>query len=69
MNAELQRWVSDEGGQDLIEYLLLGSFLAIASWVGLQLLETAINTTYQSWDKASQEIWEVPDPVPDAAGS
>jgi Flp pilus assembly pilin Flp len=67
MKAILRRWLLDDSGQDLIEYLLLASFIAIASWVGLQLMETAINTTYQSWDKASQEIWEVPEPV--AAGS
>jgi Flp pilus assembly pilin Flp len=67
MKAILRRWLLDDSGQDLIEYLLLASFIAIASWVGLQLLETAINTTYQTWDKASQEIWEVPEPV--AAGS
>ena len=67
MKAGLRRWLSDDSGQDLIEYLLLASFIGIGSWVGLQLMETAINTTYQSWDKASQEIWEAPEPV--AAGS
>jgi Flp pilus assembly pilin Flp len=67
MNQQLQRWLSDESGQDLIEYLLLGSFLAIASWVGVQALEVAIGTTYESWDDASQAIWEPSDPV--GAGS
>ena len=67
MNASLRRLLSDDSGQDLIEYLLLASFIAIASWVGLQLLETAMNVTYQSWDKASQDAWEVPEPV--GAGS
>ena len=67
MNEALRRLLSDDSGQDLIEYLLLASFMAIASWLGWQAIETAINTTYQSWDKASQAIWEAPDPV--AAGS
>jgi Flp pilus assembly pilin Flp len=67
MNEQLSRLLSDDSGQDLIEYILLASFIAIASWVGLQLLETAINTTYKTWDKGSQEIWEAPEPV--TAGS
>jgi Flp pilus assembly pilin Flp len=67
MKERLQIWLSDESGQDLIEYMLLASFLAIASWVGVQMMETAIRTTYETWDTASQEIWEVPDPV--GAGS
>ena len=67
MNERLQTWLSDESGQDLIEYLLLAAFVAIASWVGVLVLETAIRTTFQSWDTASQEVWEPLPPV--AAGS
>lgn len=67
MNERLQTLLSDESGQDLIEYMLLASFLAIASWVGVLAVETAIRTTYVTWDTASQAIWEVPDPV--GAGS
>ena len=59
--------ITDESGQDLIEYMLLGSFLAIASWLGVQAVETAIRATYQTWDDASQAIWEPSDPV--GAGS
>jgi Flp pilus assembly pilin Flp len=59
----LRRWLADEDGQDLVEYMLLASFIAIAGWLGMQALGTNMNTTYRSWDGATQEIWEVPDPV------
>jgi Flp pilus assembly pilin Flp len=59
----LRRWCSDENGQDLIEYMLLGSVIAIAGWLGMQAIGTNMNTTYRSWDTATQDIWEVPDPV------
>ena len=67
MNERLQAWLSDESGQDVIEYLLLGAFVAIASWVGVLVLENTIRTTFQSWDAASQDAWEPLPPV--AAGS
>ena len=63
MYERLRRWFSDESGQDLIEYLLLGAFVSIAGWVSVQLLENAMNSSYQSWDAATQSIWEVPEPV------
>lgn len=59
----LTRWLSDEHGQDLIEYMLLAGFVAIAGYLGIQALGSNMNTTYQSWDSATQAIWEVPPPV------
>jgi Flp pilus assembly pilin Flp len=55
---------SDEGGQDLIEYALLASFLGFGAVVGINLLSDAMNSTYSSWDNAAQSdaLVEVPDP-------
>ena len=64
MGNRLRRWLGDETGVDLIEYLLLASFLAIAGYLGIQVLGNAMNTSYQSWDSTTQEVWEVQDPVP-----
>lgn len=64
LRALCSRLRADEGGQDLIEYVLLGSVIAIASVLAFQLLATSMNTSYESWDDAQQSIWEVPDPVP-----
>lgn len=63
MGSRLRRWFVDESGQDLIEYMLLGSFVAIAGWLGIQVLGNAMNTTYRSWDSTTQEVWEVQEPV------
>ncbi len=64
MGNEIRRLLADEGGVDLIEYMLLATFLAIAGMLGIQILGTAMNNSYESWDSATQGAWEVADPVP-----
>ena len=44
----LSRLVRDDQGQDLIEYVLLGSFVAIAALVGVTALGTNLNTWYSA---------------------
>ena len=51
MNALLNqtnRFVREDSGQDLIEYLLLGTLIAIVVVVGATLLGTEINTWYNA---------------------
>lgn len=64
MGSGLRRWLADDSGVDLIEYMLLATFVAIAGWLGMQLIGTAMNSSYRSWDSATQDAWEVEDPVP-----
>lgn len=50
------RFIRDDQGQDLIEYLLLGSFIAIVALVGATNLGTELNNWYNemaSWTDAS----------------
>jgi len=42
----IARFVRDEQGQDLIEYALLATFVALVAIVGAQALGTALNTWY-----------------------
>jgi Flp pilus assembly pilin Flp len=42
------RLVRDEQGQDLIEYALLATFVALVAIVGAQALGTALNNWYDS---------------------
>ena len=42
----LARFIRDDQGQDLIEYLLLGSFIAIVALVGATNLGTQLNSWY-----------------------
>jgi Flp pilus assembly pilin Flp len=54
------RFIRDDQGQDLIEYLLLGSFVSIGALVGASLLGTELNNWYNamgSWvDNAATNI-------------
>ena len=42
------RFIRDDQGQDLIEYLLLGSFIAIVVLVGASNLGTELNNWYDT---------------------
>jgi Flp pilus assembly pilin Flp len=50
----LARLLRDESGQDLIEYALLTTAIGFAALAGVNLLSTAMNSTYTSWDTAGQ---------------
>jgi Flp pilus assembly pilin Flp len=43
----LARFIRDDQGQDLIEYLLLGSFVSIGALLGATLLGTELNGWYE----------------------
>ena len=53
---------TEEQGQDLLEYALLGAFLAILTMAGLRLIENAMGTRYGQWDRGEQDLWRPPDP-------
>ena len=42
------RFIRDDQGQDLIEYVLLGSFIALVALGGATLLGTNLNTWYNN---------------------
>lgn len=46
MKNLIARFVREEEGQDLIEYALLGSFVALAAYAGANFLGTNLNTWY-----------------------
>ena len=64
MRRYVHRWLVEDAGQDLIEYGLLCSFVGFAAVAAVNLLGGAINNSYESWDAAAKELWEVPDPEP-----
>ena len=63
MGKHIRRWFTDESGVDLIEYMLLATFVGIAGWLGVQFIGTNIHDSYEIWDSATQDAWEVDDPV------
>ena len=46
MKNLIARFVREDEGQDLIEYALLGSFVALAAYAGANFLGTNLNTWY-----------------------
>jgi Flp pilus assembly pilin Flp len=44
----IARFVREDAGQDLIEYALLGSFVALAAYLGANFLGTNLNSWYTS---------------------
>jgi Flp pilus assembly pilin Flp len=58
MLRQVMRFTRDEDGQDLIEYALLASLIAIVGLVGMNAITGALNTTYDSWDTSNHDLWE-----------
>ena len=58
MTSLLARLVTDEQGQDLVEYALLTATVAVAALLGIAALGGAINTVYRAWDTRTQDLWE-----------
>jgi len=53
----LRRVLDDQGGQDLIEYTLLGATVALAGLLALSTFGAVINTVYTSWEAAVDGLW------------
>jgi len=58
----LRRLISDDDGQDVIEYALLTAGIGIVSVATWPLIETGIKNAYGNLDKKTQDAWVVPDP-------
>lgn len=53
----LQRLLTDDRGQDLVEYVLLGAFIAFAGLAVMQAFPGVVSAVYASWDNAQQSLW------------
>ena len=62
MKNLINRFVREEEGQDLVEYALLGAFVAVATLAGLRILEGVIGTRYKAMDSGEQILWQPPNP-------
>ena len=50
--------ITDDSGQDLIEYALLTAIIGISGVLILSTLSTTMGTAYNSWNKAGQDAWQ-----------
>ena len=66
MGSSILRFVAnfaeDDQGQDLVEYVLLGAFVAVATLLGLKAIRTTLGTGYTALDSNEQNLWQPPSP-------
>lgn len=63
------RFRSDESGQDIVEYALLGALVGVASILTWQLLVTTVGTVYSAADTGVQTTSGcTPDPIASGGG-
>ena len=62
MTALLHRCLLDDDGKNLVEYLLLTAFVGLAIIAAMSVLDDAMRLTYESWDDATQALWQPQDP-------
>jgi Flp pilus assembly pilin Flp len=58
----IQRLAIETGGQDLIEYALLTTFIGFAGAAAWTAMQTSIGTIYSSYVSAAWNLWEPPNP-------
>ncbi len=62
MRGAMTTFVTDETGQDLIEYALLTAFVGLvgaAAWVAIR---AGIGAAYLSWNTGVNDQWQSPAP-------
>ena len=63
IHALVSELLSDEQGQDIVEYALLAALFGIVGYTVWNAVSDQMTVTYQSWDTASQDLWEPPPPA------
>jgi len=57
------RLLRQDEGQDVVEYALLASLVALASVAAIGQLETALHDALVRWDTANDALWLMPPPT------
>jgi Flp pilus assembly pilin Flp len=63
MSSLYRRFLTEEAGQDLIEYALLATFIGLVGIIAYQTIGSTMNTVYRGWDSSVQDQWQTPAPV------
>ena len=58
------RWLSDDCGQDLVEYALLTAIIGISGLLVLSAMSTSMSTKYSGRNTAVQNAWQPCPPKP-----
>jgi Flp pilus assembly pilin Flp len=63
------RLIRDESGQDIIEYALLGAFIATVGIVAWESVGVKIQAAYTGWDSGVQNLSScTPNPIASGGG-
>jgi Flp pilus assembly pilin Flp len=57
----LLRLVTDDDGQDLVEYALLTGIVAVVAAIALP-VASQLGAIYQGWNTSVHDLWEAPPP-------
>ena len=60
----LSRLLTDESGQDLIEYALLCAFIGFAGLTAFNTIGGTMQVAYTAWTDAADAAAEMPEPLP-----
>ena len=58
-----QKLSKDDDGQDLIEYALLTTIIALVGILVFPSIQSKMADAYQDWNDNAQAIWEPPPPL------
>ena len=58
----IRRFIVEDDAQDLMEYVLLCSFIALVGVLVWQNVVTLLGLNYTSFNSGTQGLWENPDP-------
>ena len=58
----LRRLITDESGQDIVEYALLGALLGVSGLAAYTVITGNIKTSFTAWDSNVQALWDMPAP-------
>jgi len=58
----IRRFIVEDDAQDLMEYVLLCSFIALVGILVWQNVVTLLGLNYTSFNSGTQGLWENPDP-------
>ena len=60
----IPRFIVEDNGNDLIEYMLLAALVGTAGALVLNGLPAIMNAVYGEWETATNDLWEPNDPTP-----
>jgi hypothetical protein len=59
----LVRLIVEDLGQDLIEYGLLGTGIAVVGILAWEAIRSELGVKYAGWDSGVQDLWVPDDPI------